>query len=132
MPPDKYGQWLAFARQDFKAAQVLFEEGIFNQTCFHAQQAVEKYLKAFLIRQKAPLPKVHSLIELLGVCQTYDSSLARHEQGCRHLDQFYLPSRYPDAIVGSLPEGLPTKTHAEEALRLASQIIDELDPEKIR
>ena len=35
------------------------------------------------------------------------------------MDDYYIPPRYPDALPGTLPEGLPGKTEAEEAIRLA-------------
>jgi len=35
----------------------------------------------------------------------------------------YMPTRYPDAVVGSLPEGLPKKEHAQSALGIASRIL---------
>ena len=40
------------------------------------------------------------------------------------IDRYYLPIRYPDAIVGSLPEGLPKKEQAQEALEIASKILE--------
>jgi HEPN domain-containing protein len=38
-------QWLAFAHQDLRMAEMALAEGIYNQTCFHAQQCVEKVIK---------------------------------------------------------------------------------------
>jgi len=40
------------------------------------------------------------------------------------LDRFYLPTRYPDALPGNFPEGLPTRTDAEEALAVARQVLE--------
>jgi HEPN domain-containing protein len=39
--------WIAFARRDVQAADVLQHNGIYEESCFHAQQAVEKSLKVF-------------------------------------------------------------------------------------
>ena len=39
------------------------------------------------------------------------------------LNQFYIPTRYPDALPGSLPEGLPNKEDTEKALQYASEIV---------
>jgi HEPN domain-containing protein len=41
--------WIAFARRDVQAAHVLQHNGIYEEACFHAQQAAEKALKAFLL-----------------------------------------------------------------------------------
>lgn len=89
-------------------------------TCFHAQQAVEKGLKAYLVARGKALPREHHLINLLQHCVRSKLSGSRGvEHACKILDQYYLPTRYPDALVGSLPQGLPTRSHATEAIDLA-------------
>jgi HEPN domain-containing protein len=40
------------------------------------------------------------------------------------LDQIYIPTRYPDAIPGTLPEGVPNKAQAVDALEMAQEIFD--------
>lgn len=52
----EFSTWVHFAEEDYLSAKVLFEEEIYNQVCFHAQQSVEKMLKAFF--------SVHSLFSL--------------------------------------------------------------------
>jgi HEPN domain-containing protein len=42
------------------------------------------------------------------------------------LDRFYIPTRYPDAIPGSLPLGLPGEVEAREALHTAQQLYDSI------
>ena len=39
------------------------------------------------------------------------------------LDRFYIPTRYPDALAGALPTGLPDGTDAEEALAVATSAL---------
>lgn len=39
------------------------------------------------------------------------------------LDRFYIPTRYPDALPGSLEEGMPSKGEAQEALNLATKVL---------
>ena len=36
-----------------------------NSVCFHAQQCIEKYLKAWLQEANLPVPRTHNLVELL-------------------------------------------------------------------
>ena len=38
--------------------------------CFHAQQSVEKYIKALLVSLSIPFPKVHDVGELLNLVPT--------------------------------------------------------------
>ena len=44
----------------------------YDAVCFHAQQAAEKYLKAFLQEHEVDFPKTHNLIELLELCLPVD------------------------------------------------------------
>lgn len=39
------------------------------------------------------------------------------------LERFYIPTRYPDALPGTLPEGLPGERDAREALDMARQTL---------
>lgn len=48
-----YKDWLEKAEHDLEDAKKLLQNGGYTDTiCFHAQQAVEKYLKAYLIYKK--------------------------------------------------------------------------------
>ena len=38
------------------------------------------------------------------------------------MDQFYIPTRYPDALPGSLADGLPDKNDALETLKTAQEL----------
>ena len=42
---------------------------------------------------------------------------------CTKLDDYYIPTRYPDALPGSLPQSLPERKDAEEALYVLKDII---------
>ena len=110
--------WLEFAREDSRMAELAFEDGIYNQACFHAQQGVEKALKAFLRSHQRSVPQVHSLRELLAICQRLDADARFLKDACKTLDRYYIPTRYPDALPGMAPEGLPTRQDAEEAVDL--------------
>jgi HEPN domain-containing protein len=70
MPPDEFmddaRQWLRYAEADLALAGVpLPEKGMYEQLSFHAQQAVEKALKAILISNGIDFPKTHSIEYLL-------------------------------------------------------------------
>lgn len=45
-------QWLACARDDLRAAELLAEHGIAQLSCFHSEQAVEKALMALRLYQE--------------------------------------------------------------------------------
>lgn len=118
-------RWLTFAREDLQVAEVVLAEGIYNQVCFHAQQCVEKALKAALLRQGHVPPRTHSITDLLSLFPQDWLADLRDDLG--GLDDFYIPTRYPDALPGTLPEGLPGEIEAEEALTLARAVLDRLD-----
>lgn len=106
------GRWMAYALNDLETAEVLMREGIWNQVCFHSQQAVEKILKASLPADQRP--RTHKIAELLVRSSlVLESDLVRD---LRRLDRFYIPSRYPDALPGSLEEGMPDEEDALSAL----------------
>ena len=52
-------EWLSDAEEDLSTARVLLDRGLHKQACFHAQQSVEKALKAALLRRTGALPKIH-------------------------------------------------------------------------
>jgi len=115
-------EWLKFASDDLRSAEVLLEEEIFNIACFHTQQAVEKSLKAFLRHHEKTIPYIHILEELCARCMTIEPAFTQYRGHCKELDVFYQPTRYPEAPTGSLPEGLPNKEQAEDALQKAEAI----------
>ncbi|MEA3283008.1 MAG: HEPN domain-containing protein [Euryarchaeota archaeon] len=41
---------------------------ITDTVCFHCQQAVEKYLKAFMVKHQIEFPKTHSVMTLINLC----------------------------------------------------------------
>ena len=60
-------EWMEKAEEDY-AIILLIQRGqnsMYNGICFHAQQCVEKYLKAWLQEANIPFQKTHDLKELL-------------------------------------------------------------------
>ena len=116
---------LTFAREDLRVAEVVLAEGVYNQVCFHAQQCVEKALKAMLVGLGLAPPRLHSITDLLSLFPP--DYLAELRDDLVELDNYYIPTRCPDALPGSLPEGLPGESEAEEALRLAQILLARMD-----
>lgn len=118
-------RWLFFARQDIQMAEFAMKEEMYNQACFHAQQCAEKALKGLLAYQGKRPPRIHQLTDLLNLLKP--NLLKNISQDIRLLDRFYVPTRYPDALPGDLPEGLPDREDAEEALGTARKVLQKLD-----
>lgn len=116
-------RWFQFADEDLILARAALKEGIPNQACFHAQQGVEKALKGFLRSKQRSVPRSHSLEELLALCMALDRTFSKLKGCCVTLDQYYIPTRYPDAFPGSSSKGLPTERDAEKAVKLLRETL---------
>ncbi len=94
-------EWLRKAEADRFAAEVLL--GV-NQTdyyavAFHAQQAAEKWLKAFLVRYQIPFPKTHDIGYLLKLAAQADAALPQELADAELLTPFGVDFRYPGAEI---------------------------------
>jgi HEPN domain-containing protein len=67
-----------------------------DAVAFHAQQAVEKLLKALLVRRGRTPPRTHDLISILATCVEFAPSLSVFEPECEQLTIRAVRSRYPD------------------------------------
>ena len=98
--PSAVREWVAKSDADFRSAQRLLrarKDPDFDGAFFHAQQSVEKLMKAVLIRKKSVPPKTHDLIvlhELIG--QVVDDWIA-DEPALRFLTRGAVVFRYPGA-----------------------------------
>ncbi len=90
-------QWLDKAEADFAAAEQLCTQGDrFREiVAFHCQQAVEKYLKALLVRRQVEFPKTHDIAKLLDRVDTVDVVTAESLRGADVLTPFGVEARYP-------------------------------------
>lgn len=117
--------WFRYAQDDLQAAEILMREEMYNQVCFHSQQAAEKALKSVIVRLTGTSPpRVHALTDLLRLIPSRFFEAVRLAL-TGFLDVFYLPIRYPDALPGMAPGGLPGRKEAEEALELARTVMVE-------
>ena len=102
--------WLTFARQDLRMAELALSEEIYNQACFHAQQCAEKAAKGYLEQLGRSPPRTHLMSDLLALLPA--DALNPLESALLALDRFYIPTRYPDALPGTLADGLPRRRSA--------------------
>jgi HEPN domain-containing protein len=117
-------RWLARAEDDLSFAQLGLREKYYSQVCFLSQQVVEKAFKAFLLAKGRTYPRLHKVIELANLCFELRSELDPLKIDLKLLDEFYIPTRYPDAVPGGLPTGLPEFADAQAALAAASKILE--------
>jgi len=85
---------------------------------------LEKALKALLAASGELVPRTHRLADLWQRLPATDRDALVHlRDAAFDLDRYYLPARYPDALPGVLPEGLPGKKHAERAVETCQRVL---------
>ncbi len=62
---------------------------------FHAQQSIEKYLKAILQLKSIRFEKVHDLLALMKLCLPIVPELEMHKELLSYLNPFAVVFRYP-------------------------------------
>jgi HEPN domain-containing protein len=67
-------RWIFLADGDLKTAEdeLSVPEPFTNTICFHSQQCVEKYLKAYLSFVGKSFRKTHDISELIELCKEID------------------------------------------------------------
>ena len=90
-------EWLRKAEEDYRVAKREMEADppSFNAVCFHAQQCVEKYLKAVLQENGIAFQKIHDLEVLLDQCLEFVPKLEKLREDAQTLNVFAVEVRYP-------------------------------------
>lgn len=125
MPPDDprvedARSWLAKAELDPRAADLELgapEAGLWADVTFHAQQAAEKALKAFLAFHDRPFRKTHSIEEVGRACTAIDPALTALVDAAVPLTEFAWKFRYPGDV------GEPTREEAHQAVEVARRLV---------
>lgn len=123
-PHEAAQRWLQQAEHDLKMAERLREESPAD-SCYFAEQAGQKALKAYLYHQGSRGELEHSIRLLTQKCSSHDPSFRAGAERWKVLDQFYIPTRYPDALADpAVPCESYSVAQAEEGIQLASEIVD--------
>jgi len=117
-------RWIEQARRDLDDARYAAAGARWNLACFLAQQAAEKALKAYLFGRGADAVWGHSVAELCHDAAAHDPAFAEIGKEAAALDQYYIPTRYPNGLPGGIPADAYTRSDADRALTLASSVID--------
>ena len=81
---------------------------------FHAQQCVEKYLKALLLSCRQAFPRTHDLIALHDLCMRNSISVPVDQDKLERLAAYAVQVRYPGED--------PTLDEAREAVQIAQAV----------
>lgn len=112
--------WLAKAAQDLATAEyeLRADPPFAADVAFHAQQAAEKALKAFLTWHSCPFRKTHNLEEIGEQCLKLDGTLKDLIDRAVPLTEYAWKFRYPGE-----PEA-PPREEADAALATAREVYE--------
>jgi HEPN domain-containing protein len=111
--------WFARADQDLAASRQLLKEPdttFLIPAAMLLQQAVEKYLKGFLLAQGRNLKRTHDLLDLLDEAIPFAPELSRFDAASIKITEYYTEQRYPPLVSSELTreELLLSLAEAEE------------------
>ncbi|MCX7916592.1 MAG: HEPN domain-containing protein [bacterium] len=124
MKENEYKRWFNQALCDLDDAKFNLSGKRYNVACFLAQQSAEKGLKAYLIYKGAEDIWGHSVGELCGDAKDFDNSFLLIENESKLLDKYYIPTRYPNALPGSIPSEVFDEQDAKKAICMAEKILN--------
>lgn len=112
-------EWLARAERDLQAARGALRDTppLPEMTAYHAQQAAEKALKAFLTLRSTPFRQTHDLEELQRQCQTLHPGFAPFGAAAQLLAPYATKFRYPGGPLA------PPEREAQQALQEAEGMV---------
>jgi len=90
-------------------------DGPYDTGCFHAQQAVEKYLKAILAFHGEPIPRTHDLEEIQLLCMKWVKNPDFCDLSLEDLSDYAVSVRYDF-------EFWPDLNTAKEALLIVNTV----------
>ena len=113
--------WIRIAEKDLSRVKRLLDDQDPEGAGFHLQQAVEKFLKAFLLSKGWRLQRIHDLEALLNSALVFDPSLESFREACQRITDFYIVERYPLIIEAGL-----TEKDVSNALHQVNGLIEKL------
>ena len=117
-------RWFEQSKRDIDDAIYAMKGERFNLSCFIAQQAAEKALKAFLYYCGAESVWGHSVAELCNDAGDFDKEFSQLGKTAGSLDKYYIPTRYPNGLPGGIPSDAFIREDAESALRIAEKVVE--------
>ena len=120
-------EWFEIGNQELGYAKAAFNDfdNFYSQMCVQCHQAVEKYLKGFLVYYDKKYPITHDLVRILRECAKIDENFLDFLSEVKTITDYYIELRYPVHYPAR------TKEDAQQAIEIA-QRIKEFVLEKIK
>jgi HEPN domain-containing protein len=112
-------RWLERADHDIITARqtLLLPNSPTDTPCFHAQQAIEKALKALLTAHQIPFPRTHDLLRVLDLTLTLLPDLEGYRVQFADMESYAVDIRYPDMGFD------PSREEALAALAVSEDVV---------
>ena len=110
-------EWVRKAEADYttiKLLQQALTPDLYDTICFHAQQCIEKYLKAWLQEANLPVPRMHNLKELLDLIVATLPAWRAWEADFSEFDKYAVDARYPGYFA--------TAVDAQQAVQICTEV----------
>lgn len=110
-------EWIEKAEEDLLVAIREFKlyPPAPNVVCFHAQQCIEKYMKAILQENDIEFEKTHDLDMLLASCKRFLPELESYRDDLIKLSVYAVDVRYPGFNI--------TEEDAKECIEILNKIV---------
>ena len=116
-------RWWRQAANDLAFARVALRERFHAQSCFIAQQAAEKAVKAIAYGLGERTVIGHSLVTLISRYADRKPELSELRELAGILDQYYVPTRYPNGLAGGVPFEAFGESQATAAVDAAARFV---------
>ena len=117
---DEIKQWIIKGDHDLGTAKITFLHipEYLDTVTFHCQQAVEKYLKAFLVFLSKPFRFSHDLVYLLDLISENDPDFTNYYDSISELQGYAVEIRYPDDTI------FLSQENVKQAISIAKDVRD--------
>lgn len=112
-------EWALKAEEDIESAGMLLEARMLNTSCYHSQQAAEKYLKALLAELGRHTPRIHDVERLFRLIRRAGVDLTEPIlEDCIALTGIDTLVRYPgyDADLEEATDALASSRRIRQAV----------------
>ncbi len=115
--PDDPLEWLNRARSNLARARHRIPETYLEDSCFDAQQAAEKAIKAVMVFRDLEFPYIHDLARLIDILESAGDPIPDAVRRAGRLTRYATATRYP-----GLEEPVTEREHAE-AVEIAEAVL---------
>lgn len=117
-------EWFRKANADINTVEILLAHGgDMEMAAMHIQQAVEKYLKGYLLSIGWRLERIHDLVALLDEAASRDKAIEQFRELCETVNAFYFEARY--AFMMPPPTEEEVRIFLEQAKQLVGFILSQ-------